>query len=107
MTMLLLDRGRTLVEGTPQEIVAAVPGTLRLLSSHPDGTDRRLTWRRGATWRVWGPDGRDAPDRTMPALQGADTAAALGQPASPGPGKCPPWTTATGRGSLQPSWRTG
>ncbi len=82
--VLLLDRGRTLVEGTPEEIVAAVPGTLRRLSSRPDGTDRRLAWRRGATWRVWDPGGRDAPDdRITPDLQDAVTVAALAEEAVP------------------------
>jgi ABC-2 type transport system ATP-binding protein len=80
--VLLLDRGRTLVEGTSEEIVAAVPGTLRLLSSRPHGIDHRLAWRRGTTWRVWDPSGGDTPDRVMPDLQDAVTVAALAEEAA-------------------------
>jgi ABC-2 type transport system ATP-binding protein len=56
--LLVLDGGRTLAEGTPADIRAAVPGVVRTRSERPAGDDRRRAWRRGVAWRVWDPDGR-------------------------------------------------
>jgi ABC-type multidrug transport system ATPase subunit len=81
--VLLLDRGRSLVEGTPQEIVAAMPGALGRSATRPGGADARLAWRRGAAWRVWYPDGLPAgADRADPDLQDAVTVAALAEEVS-------------------------
>jgi ABC-2 type transport system ATP-binding protein len=77
--VLLLDHGRTLVDGTPDEIIAAVPGSIHLLAQRPSGGQARRAWRRGATWRVWHPHGSDAPDRLAPDLQDAVTVAALAE----------------------------
>jgi ABC-2 type transport system ATP-binding protein len=77
--VLLLDHGRALVEGTRDEIVAAVPGTLRTLPGRPAGDAARRAWRRGAGWRLWDPDGGDGPDRIVPDLQDAVTIAALAE----------------------------
>jgi ABC-2 type transport system ATP-binding protein len=63
--VLALDAGRVLASGTPEEIVAAMPGTLRVTDAPPDGAARRRAWRRGGRWRIWDP---------------------AGQPARPGPG---------------------
>lgn len=77
--VLLLDHGRALVDGTPDEIIAAVPGSIHLLAQRPNGEDARRAWRRGVTWRVWHPHGSDAPDRLTPDLQDAVTVAALAE----------------------------
>jgi ABC-2 type transport system ATP-binding protein len=62
-TVLVLDRGRELLAGTPDELLAATPGLV------VEGTDRPRgvpSWRRGARWRAWSPDG-SIPAGTTPA----------------------------------------
>jgi ABC-type multidrug transport system ATPase subunit len=56
--VLALDAGRELAAGTPQEIVAAMPGTLWGSDARPDREDRRRAWRRGGRWRIWNPPGQ-------------------------------------------------
>jgi ABC-2 type transport system ATP-binding protein len=73
--VLALDAGRTLASGTPDQIIAAMPGTLRVSDERPAGEAARRAWRRAARWRVWDPAGTEpgpAPD-----LQDAVTVAAL------------------------------
>jgi ABC-2 type transport system ATP-binding protein len=53
-TVLVLDRGRGLLAGTPDEVLAATPGLVVEGPSRPDGIP---AWRRGARWRAWSPDG--------------------------------------------------
>ena len=53
--VLALDAGRVLGTGTPQEIIAAMPGTLRVSDARPGGEARRRAWRRGGCWRMWDP----------------------------------------------------
>ena len=55
--VLALDDGRELAQGTPEEIIAALPGTLRAVDVRPEGQDSRWAWRRGGQWRVWDPSG--------------------------------------------------
>ncbi len=56
--VLVLDEGRTLLEGPPGELVAGTPGTVLDASARPDGADTRgwTWWRRGPRWRLWSPD---------------------------------------------------
>jgi ABC-2 type transport system ATP-binding protein len=82
--VLALDAGRVLATGTPQEIIAAMPGTLRVSGARPEGEDRRRSWRRGGRWRIWDPPGhrgRAASSGTsgvvVPDLQDAVTVAIL------------------------------
>jgi ABC-2 type transport system ATP-binding protein len=79
--VLALDAGRELARGTPQEIVAAMPGTLRMSDERPAGEARRRAWRRAGRWRVWDPGshppGADA--IATPDLQDAVTVAILGR----------------------------
>jgi ABC-2 type transport system ATP-binding protein len=78
--VLALDAGRVLGSGTPQEIVAAMPGTLRVSDARPEGEARRRAWRRGGLWRIWEPPGGAAgqPGRALaPDLQDAVTVAIL------------------------------
>ena len=54
--VLVLDAGRALAAGTPDEIVASVPGTIAVAPRPPsDEDERRRAWRRAGTWRVWHP----------------------------------------------------
>jgi ABC-2 type transport system ATP-binding protein len=85
--VLALDAGRELAAGTPEEIVAAMPGTLRVSDARPEGGARPRAWRRGGRWRIWdppGPAGQAAggaavqPGRALaPDLQDAVTVAIL------------------------------
>jgi ABC-2 type transport system ATP-binding protein len=52
--VLVLDQGRPLLAGTPDEVIAATPGLVVELAGRPDGVD---AWRRGARWRAWSPGG--------------------------------------------------
>ncbi|HLI41946.1 MAG TPA: ABC transporter ATP-binding protein [Streptosporangiaceae bacterium] len=81
--VLVLDSGRTLAEGTPAEIVAAIPGTITVRSERPTAEDeRRRSWRRAGAWRVWQPPGapvltRGRREPVTPDLQDAVCVAAL------------------------------
>ncbi len=69
--VLALDAGRELATGTPEEIVAAIPGTLRSVAERPSGETARRAWRRGGRWRVW-----DPPDAFAAESAGAESAGA-------------------------------
>jgi ABC-type multidrug transport system ATPase subunit len=82
VSVLALDDGRALASGTPEEIIAAMPGTLRVSDARPEGEARRRAWRRGGRWRTWDPpglpDGPREPGRPVaPDLQDAVTVAIL------------------------------
>jgi len=53
LDVLALDAGRVLASGTPEEIIAAMPGTLWVSDAPPEGEARRRAWRRGGRWRIW------------------------------------------------------
>jgi ABC-2 type transport system ATP-binding protein len=73
--VLALDAGRALASGTPAQITAAMPGTLRAAGERPAGEEGRRAWRRGRRWRVWDPAGQAG--GITPDLQDAVTVAAL------------------------------
>ena len=76
--VLALDAGRELARGTPEQIVAAMPGTLRVRDERPAGEAGRRAWRRAGRWRVWDPDGQPPGTGGLaPDLQDAVTVAAL------------------------------
>jgi ABC-2 type transport system ATP-binding protein len=54
--VLALDAGRELATGTPEEIVASMPGTVRVMAERPEGDAARRAWRRNARWQVWALD---------------------------------------------------
>jgi ABC-2 type transport system ATP-binding protein len=51
-TVLVLDNGRTLRSGTPDQVIADVPGTVTATHQPPD---RELAWRRGRIFHAWHP----------------------------------------------------
>jgi ABC-2 type transport system ATP-binding protein len=46
--VLVLDRGRALVSGSPEDILAAIPGTVVETAARPEGV---TAWRAGEAWR--------------------------------------------------------
>jgi ABC-2 type transport system ATP-binding protein len=85
VAVLALDAGRELAAGTPDQIVAAVPGALRGIAGQPPGEDGRRAWRRGGSWRIWDPPGSAGGDGAAitPDLQDAVTIAALARELRP------------------------
>ncbi len=80
--VLALDAGRQLAAGTPEEIAAGMPGTLRVTGTRPPGAAGQRAWRRDGRWRVWSPPGAAAPPDPAaqvirPDLQDAVTVAIL------------------------------
>ncbi len=57
-TVLVLDRGRMLGSGRPDEIVAALPGQVVARRTRPE-SDR--SWRRGGGWHEWLPPNEPVP----------------------------------------------
>jgi ABC-2 type transport system ATP-binding protein len=74
-TVLVLDRGRSLLAGTPDEIVAATPGLVVDAAARPGGLP---SWRRGSRWRAWSPDG-STPPGTGPATLDLEDAVIVAQ----------------------------
>jgi ABC-2 type transport system ATP-binding protein len=76
-TVVLLEAGKVLASGAPEDILAAVPGAV----GRATGSDRPspLSWRRGASWRVWAPAGRlpDGVRQVQPDFDDAVVIAAL------------------------------
>ena len=95
--VLVLDEGTELVSGSPEQIVAAMPGVLRAVPFKPEGEAAARAWRRAGRWRRWDPlSGQDTDQAPVgrggvitPDLQDAVTVAALarqvGQDSDPGP----------------------
>jgi ABC-2 type transport system ATP-binding protein len=85
--VLVLDRGSVLATGTPGQVVAAMPGTLRRSTTRPLGAAGARSWRRGGTWRAWDPalDANVNGDRVEPDLRDAVTVAIMsGESSTPG-----------------------
>jgi ABC-type multidrug transport system ATPase subunit len=77
-TVLVLDAGRQLAAGLPEQIVAAMPGSLVIARERPAGATGLRAWRRGTSWRVWCPPGTPVLAEPIQAdLQDAVTVAAL------------------------------
>jgi ABC-2 type transport system ATP-binding protein len=68
-SVVLLEGGRVLASGSPDGILHGVPGAVGVAVRTGAVSAGPLSWRRGAGWRVWAPDGelpagveRAAPD---------------------------------------------
>jgi ABC-2 type transport system ATP-binding protein len=80
--VLVLAEGRELAAGSPEQIVAAMPGRLWRTGARPAGLAGARSWRRDGRWRVWQPDGDEGPsgqdaEPVQPDLQDAVTVAIL------------------------------
>jgi ABC-2 type transport system ATP-binding protein len=82
-SVLVLDGGMDLASGTPEDIIAGMPGRLREVPAKPTDGSAARAWRRGGKWRLWEPDG-SAPGpgpgqdgAIEPDLQDAVTVAAI------------------------------
>ncbi|MBO0775452.1 MAG: ABC transporter ATP-binding protein [Actinobacteria bacterium] len=53
--VVLLEAGKELASGSPEDILRAVPGALGAVQGAERPTPQ--SWRRGAGWRVWAPAG--------------------------------------------------
>ena len=63
VSVVLLEAGTVVASGSPAQILDGIPGAIGTV-----GGARRpapLSWRRGATWRVWEPAGQ-LPDGVQP-----------------------------------------
>jgi ABC-2 type transport system ATP-binding protein len=88
--VLVLDRGRALLAGPPDEVAAAVPGALfDLPPAQVPAALAHLSWRNGSVRRVWVRDGARPPGAVLvqprladavivACLQGESSAAAAG-----------------------------
>jgi ABC-2 type transport system ATP-binding protein len=63
-SVILLEAGRVLASGSPDAILHGVPGAVG--SARARAAPAPRSWRRGADWRVWAPDGA-LPDGVTPA----------------------------------------
>jgi ABC-2 type transport system ATP-binding protein len=62
-SVLLLEQGRVIAQGSPSSIVGAIGGTLGV--AHSATRPAGLSWRWGRAWRVWAPSG-PLPDGVEP-----------------------------------------
>jgi ABC-2 type transport system ATP-binding protein len=85
--VLVLDAGSQLAVGTPDQIVAAMPGQLRISDTPPPDADRPRAWRRAGRWRVWDPPGSADGQPIQPDLQDAVTVAILRRELAAGAGE--------------------
>lgn len=72
--VIALDAGRVLAQGSPDDIVASVPGRITESRERPK---EGLSYRRGAAFRVWDADGLHRGSSVRPDLRDAITIAAL------------------------------
>lgn len=75
--VVLLEAGKVVASGSPVQILNDVPGAIGTAGGATPPTP--LSWRRGASWRVWGPDGKlpDGARQVEPDFEDAVVAATL------------------------------
>jgi ABC-2 type transport system ATP-binding protein len=73
-TVVLLEAGKVLASGSPDDILRDVPGAVGRATGPSRPTP--LSWRRGRSWRVWAPAGR-LPDGVQPAQPDFDDAVVI------------------------------
>ncbi|BCJ36113.1 ABC transporter ATP-binding protein [Actinocatenispora thailandica] len=77
-SVLVLDAGRPIAAGTPDQVVAAAPGTVTAPFGSGPPADRAVGWRRGRQRRGWHPGPpRPGDRRVRPDLEDAVIAATL------------------------------
>jgi ABC-2 type transport system ATP-binding protein len=78
-SVVLLEAGKVLASGSPEDILRGVPGVVGVAAGGGGGRPGSLSWRRGAGWRVWAPDGHLPPgaERTAPDFDDAVVVAEL------------------------------
>ena len=59
-SVILMERGRMTASGTPDEVIARVPGAVGVVRSEPRPPGH--SWRWGRTWRLWAPNGNLPPN---------------------------------------------
>jgi ABC-2 type transport system ATP-binding protein len=76
-SVVLIEVGKVLASGAPSSILGSVPGALGAV---PGAAARptRLSWRRGADWRVWAPSG-ELPAGAEPASPDFDDAVVVAE----------------------------
>ena len=76
-TVLVLDSGRALATGSPQQVLDATPGTITETTAVADG-DRTWSWRRGRKTHHWHPGPpRDGETALTPDMEDSVIASAL------------------------------
>jgi ABC-2 type transport system ATP-binding protein len=101
-SVLVLDDGMVLARGTPDEIIAAVPGRIESAQQRPRGDSARRAWRRAGTWRIWVPPGTGGagmasspgPNSTIPDSPASD---GRGPDSPPSDGRVPESLSSDGR----------
>jgi ABC-2 type transport system ATP-binding protein len=76
-SVLVLDQGGPLLAGAPDQLVDGMPG---VVLDSAERLEAGTSWRRGARWRTWSPDGGAVPAgarRVAPDLEDAVIVAAL------------------------------
>jgi ABC-2 type transport system ATP-binding protein len=74
-TVLVLDSGRTLLSGTPDEVITAAPG---VITATDRPADPERAWRRGRIFHAWHPGPpREGEQPISPDMEDAVVAAAL------------------------------
>jgi ABC-2 type transport system ATP-binding protein len=78
-SVVVLSEGRPLLEGSPEEVVARMPG---VVVDSAVRLDPVTSWRRGARWRTWAADGTvpAGAARAEPDLEDAVIVAELARP---------------------------
>jgi ABC-2 type transport system ATP-binding protein len=78
-SVVVLSEGRPLLEGSPEEVVARMPG---VVVDSAVRLDPVTSWRRGARWRTWAADGTVPADaaRAEPDMEDAVIVAELARP---------------------------
>jgi ABC-2 type transport system ATP-binding protein len=81
--VLVLAAGRELAAGSPEQIVAAMPGRLWTAGTRPAGPAAARSWRRDGRWRIWLPDGAGDAAAGDPGGQPADVPGEAAEPVQP------------------------
>jgi ABC-2 type transport system ATP-binding protein len=78
-SVVVLSEGRPLLEGSPEQVVARMPGAVVDSAVRLDPV---TSWRRGARWRTWAADGTvpAGAARAEPDLEDAVIVAELARP---------------------------